>query len=70
MTLGHTVEGGASFVQQSPGVVHLPERQRQDGREMAGTDGDRRCDPACASAAVERRCALGQSWAISMKIDS
>ena len=28
------------------------------------------CDPACASAAVERRFALGQSWAINMKIDS
>ena len=28
------------------------------------------CDPACASAAVERRFVLGQSCAISMKIDS
>ena len=32
-------------MQQSPGVVHLAERQRQDGREVAGTDGDRRLRP-------------------------
>ena len=39
------VEGGCGLVQESPGVVHLAERQRQDGREMTGTDGDRRWRP-------------------------
>ena len=39
---GTSVERGGRLVQQSPGVVHLAERQRQDGREVTRAGDARR----------------------------
>ena len=68
---GTSVEGGARLAQQSPGVVDLPERQRQDGREVAAADDDHRLRPGLRTMPSSIDASRSdQSWVINRRIDS